>query len=73
MPLYDYQCEKCTYDFEASKPVDERESCQCPKCGEQAKHVIKKTVPFILYGEWSNTGYSDVRNAAEKYREENPL
>jgi len=38
--LYEYFCEKCQLRFEARKPMKERETAQCPKCGELAPKVI---------------------------------
>ncbi len=33
VPLYDYRCETCTAEFEARRPVEERDRAVCPKCG----------------------------------------
>lgn len=39
MPLYEYECEHCEIDFEQRVSVDQRNSVDCPHCGNPA---IKK-------------------------------
>ena len=40
MPMYEYYCKVCQGKFEALKPVYNRESCQCPVCGEMAGKIF---------------------------------
>lgn len=32
MPLYDYRCDSCGHEFEANRPVQQRDEAECPKC-----------------------------------------
>lgn len=40
MPLYEYFCEACQIKFDALKSIAERETAQCPKCGQPANKLI---------------------------------
>lgn len=57
MPLYEYRC-KCGYRFESRKPVEERQTAVCPKCGEIAEKklsVVNFTFGFTLSDEsWND-------------------
>lgn len=47
MPLYDYQCAKCSETWDEFKRMDDRkdpESLPCPKCG--AVGEVKQTIVF---------------------------
>ena len=38
--LYDYECPKCKHTFEEFRAMEERESCECPKCGVMADKIM---------------------------------
>ena len=38
--MYDYECTKCKHVFEETRTMKERESCECPKCGEMADKIM---------------------------------
>ena len=41
MPLYDYACYGCSYEFELVKPVSESNTTdKCPECGGMAGRII---------------------------------
>lgn len=40
MPLYDYNCQSCTKDFEAFQFINDRHSQTCPDCGVLAELQI---------------------------------
>jgi len=40
MPLYVYQCPKCGTNFEAQKPITDRETAKCPQCGADAQKMM---------------------------------
>jgi len=48
MTLYEYQC-TCGYRFEERRPVSERETAQCPKCGAKAHKIFSV---FNTTHEW---------------------
>lgn len=45
MPMYDYDCEHCGASFEALNKISERQSSQCPECGEVA--VQRVSAPMV--------------------------
>lgn len=47
MPIYEYECQKCSHKFELLRPIDDRDvTTECPKCG--AKNVHRVTGGFML-------------------------
>jgi len=49
MPIYEYQCQKCSEVFEIFHKIDEECNAACPKCLGPAKKLISAT-NFILKG-----------------------
>ena len=46
MPLYDFVCEECGYEFDALV-MDELEITMCKSCGKKAKRVFPRKAPGI--------------------------
>ncbi len=40
MANYDYECTKCKHEWEASRPIAERNNEVCPECGGEAQIVF---------------------------------
>ncbi len=38
--LYDFECPHCKHKFDDFRPIEERHTATCPKCGEVAKLVM---------------------------------
>ena len=49
MPVYEYECEKCSTRFELIKRLGQNGDTQCPKCAGEA-HRIFTPVPIIFKG-----------------------
>ena len=49
MPIYEYQCSRCTNVFELLHKMDEDCKVVCPKCMAPAKKMISAT-NFVLKG-----------------------
>jgi len=49
MPVYEYQCEKCTHKFELRRTFSEDGSGICPVCGGIGKRLFS-AVPIIFKG-----------------------
>jgi len=49
MPVYEYQCKKCRYQFELKQSFKDRSIVACPRCGSKAKRVFSP-VPIIFKG-----------------------
>lgn len=43
MPLYEYRCQKCNYNFELLRPVSEAaKRAECPRCHVEAERLISR-------------------------------
>ena len=49
MPLYDYQCSRCSTKFELRRGFNDRSTAACPKCRGEACHIFSP-VPIIFKG-----------------------
>jgi putative FmdB family regulatory protein len=49
MPVYEYQCKKCRYQFELKQSFNDDPKVICPQCGSKAKRVFS-SVPIIFKG-----------------------
>jgi putative FmdB family regulatory protein len=44
MPIYQYRCKKCGYEFEDTKKISERYEGQCPDCDSEELEIIPSPV-----------------------------
>jgi putative FmdB family regulatory protein len=66
MPIYEYQCEKCSEQFEVMQRISEDALTTCPKdkCPKKRhgkgnlKKMISKTSFSLKGGGWAEDGYS---------------
>jgi putative FmdB family regulatory protein len=66
MPLYEYQCEKCSHRFEAIRRVSDPPPEGCPKCGG-AVHKLQSAPAFQFKGSgWYITDYARKGETAAK-------
>ena len=49
MPIYEYECGLCHFDFERRQRFDEKPVALCPKCQGEARRVLR-SVPVIFKG-----------------------
>lgn len=57
MPIYEYQCNNCDYEFETIHGITETLNC-CPKCGKNLHKLISRST-FKLNGSgWASDGYT---------------
>jgi len=49
MPIYEYECEKCSLRFELRRSFNEDGGGFCPKCGSEARRLFSP-VPIIFKG-----------------------
>jgi len=52
MPLYDYICKRCNFEFEFQTPISKRDDVICKKCGAQTSRKVARTkddwfTPFV--------------------------
>jgi len=50
MPLYQYKCNYCGEEFERIKPISERETHDCPRCGQLAPKILS-----VSHDHWGFT------------------
>lgn len=56
MPIYEYECEKCSDSVEVLEPLEKKPE-SCSKCDGEMKSKIGKT-SFVLKGRgWERDGY----------------
>ncbi len=58
MPTYDYQCQKCQFEFEREQRITEDPIKLCPKCkSRQAKRLLSASNFILKGGGWYADGY----------------
>ena len=66
MPVYEYACSNCQNVFEKWLKVSEiTETAFCPKCGNQAQHIISNTAFVLKGGGWYVTDYGYRKGASD--------
>ncbi len=49
MPIYEYECSKCSHRFEMKQGFDDKPEAACPQCREIARRVFHPA-PIIFKG-----------------------
>jgi len=49
MPLYEYECDKCSHRFEVRQGFHDEPKAECPECNEIARRVFHPA-PIIFKG-----------------------
>jgi len=49
MPLYEYQCMRCSTEFEVKRSLDDESAVTCPRCHAQGRRIFSP-VPIIFKG-----------------------
>jgi len=58
MPTYDYQCQKCGFEFEREQRITEDPIKTCPECKSRKAKRLLSAPNFILKGGgWYADGY----------------
>ncbi len=66
MPIYEYRCLSCGYQFEEMQRISDEPIKTCPKCGGPVQRLISNT-SFILKGSgWYKTDYTSYRKEEHK-------
>lgn len=63
MPLYDYKCKSCDYQFEEINKVDVREEQKCLKCGSSTEILIsisRESLKFFPEGFWRDLSHEPI-------------
>jgi len=67
MPIYEYRCLSCGYEFEEVQKFSDPSFEECPDCGEKSTEKQVSMSSFHLKGDgWYKDGYSTKKNEPEK-------
>lgn len=65
MPTYDYQCEKCEFEFSREQRITEDPIKTCPKCkGRKVKKLLSAPNFILKGGGWYADGYGSTTKKA---------
>ena len=69
MPIYEYLCTSCGYEFEEVQKFSDTSMEECPDCGKNnAERQVSASSFHLKGGGWYKDGYSS--NAAETEKRE---
>ena len=71
MPVYDYECGLCHFNFERRQRFDEEPVALCPKCQGKSRRVLH-SVPVIFKGSGFYVTDNRKGGATEKSGEGTP-
>ena len=67
MPIYEYLCVSCGYQFEEVQKFNEPSLEECPDCGRNsARRQVSMSAFHLKGGGWYKDGYSGKTNESEK-------
>ena len=58
MPVYEYQCLKCSTPFELHQKISEPPKTECPKCQGELRRLISMTSFHLKGSGWYKTDYA---------------
>ena len=67
MPIYEYLCASCGYQFEEVQKFNEPSLEECPDCGKNSeRRQVSMSAFHLKGGGWYKDGYSGKSNESEK-------
>ena len=67
MPIYEYLCTSCGYQFEEVQKFNDPPLEECPDCGKNsARRQVSMSAFHLKGGGWYKDGYSGKSNESEK-------
>ena len=74
MPIYEYLCKSCGYEFEEVQKFSDPSLEECPDCGKNsAERQVSMSSFHLKGGGWYKDGYSSKNSETEKAeKEKNP-
>ena len=67
MPIYEYLCASCGYQFEEVQKFNEPPLEECPDCGKKSvRRQVSMSAFHLKGGGWYKDGYSGKSNEFEK-------
>ncbi len=59
MPIYEYQCDSCSYRFEVKQSIKDASLTTCERCGQSLRRLISSPGIMFKGSGWYVTDYSD--------------
>ncbi|MGE3978615.1 MAG: FmdB family zinc ribbon protein [Nitrospira sp.] len=59
MPIYEYQCDSCSYRFEVKQSIKDDPLSTCARCGNAVRRLISSPGIMFKGSGWYVTDYSD--------------
>ena len=59
MPIYEYQCDACSYRFEVKQSIKDDPLSTCERCGKAVRRLISSPGIMFKGSGWYVTDYSD--------------
>ena len=66
MPVYEYRCNTCNYQFELRQRFSDPPADRCPKCSEAVHKMVSAAAFSLKGGGWYAEGYDTKTEAAPK-------
>ena len=70
MPTYEYECKKCSHNFETFQSMNEEPLKKCPKCGKELRRLIFGGAGLIFKGPGFYVTDNSNKKTAAKPKEE---
>ncbi|MEA2101771.1 MAG: zinc ribbon domain-containing protein [Thermodesulfobacteriota bacterium] len=65
MPIYEYKCQKCNYEFEQLQKFSDSPLTQCPRCNGELKKLVSHSSFHLKGSGWYLTDYSKKNSPPE--------
>ena len=59
MPIYEYQCDTCSYQFEVKQSIKDDPIATCERCGKPVRRLISSPGIMFKGSGWYVTDYSN--------------
>jgi putative FmdB family regulatory protein len=59
VPIYEYQCDSCSYRFEIKQSIKDASLTTCERCGKSLRRLISSPGIMFKGSGWYVTDYSD--------------
>ena len=59
MPIYEYQCDTCSYKFEVKQSIKDEPIAACERCGKPVRRLISSPGIMFKGSGWYVTDYSN--------------
>jgi putative FmdB family regulatory protein len=80
MPIYEYECDECSWRFEKKQRFHDEPIAECPKCQSKSKRIMvpsqiifKGSGFYVTDYPKSSNGGNSTKLSPEKKTEDNPV